>query len=74
MTETKPFWKSWTLWSLLLVIAPIVSSIIGFDLVPVFQDKAITGDEIIQIIGALWAMYNRIVATKQLTVKEIPNT
>lgn len=71
MTDKKPFWKSGTLWGILIFLAPTISNILGYDLVPVFQDSVITGDEIVQLAGAMWAAYSRVKATHELTVKPV---
>lgn len=73
MEQTKNVLKSHTLWAILITVLPTIFKAFGVEnLIPILEDKQITGDEIIQILAAGYAIYCRYTATKQLTVTPKP--
>lgn len=68
MKKTKSFLKSKTIWGILIMIAPVLSNFLGFDLIPIFQDQKITGEELFQIAGALLAIAGRFGAKQEIHI------
>lgn len=64
MTDLKSWLQSRTIWSVLIVLAPMLSKFLGFDL-------GATMDDILTIVGAAGAIYFRVTATKQIEPKLI---
>lgn len=64
MTDFKAWLQSRTIWSVLIVLAPMLSKFLGFDL-------GATMDDILIIVGAVGAIYFRITATKKIEPKLI---
>lgn len=71
MKDKKPFWKSGTLLGILIFLAPTVTNILGYNLIPILVSGTISGDELCQLAGAIMAAYNRIKATHMLTMKPV---
>lgn len=64
MNETKPWWKSKTLWGSVAVIASAVSSIAGY---PIPAEVIGVGlNQIVELVGGAFALYGRFVADKKL--------
>jgi hypothetical protein len=62
MTDFKSWLQSKTIWSVLVMLAPLISKMAGFDV-----DATLT--DVLTIVGAAGAIYGRITASKQLAVK-----
>jgi hypothetical protein len=59
MTDVKSWIQSKTIWAALVVLAPIITKLVGFDVDAVLAD-------ILTIAGAAGAIYFRIVASTKL--------
>jgi hypothetical protein len=59
MTDVKSWIQSKTIWAALVVLAPIITKLVGFDVDAVLAD-------ILTIAGAGGAIYFRIVASTKL--------
>ena len=59
MTDVKSWIQSKTIWAALVVLAPIITKLVGFDVDTVLAD-------ILTIAGAGGAIYFRIVASTKL--------
>lgn len=59
MTDLKSWLESKTIWSVLVMLAPIISRMAGFDV-----DATLT--DILTIAGAVGAIYFRVTASKKL--------
>jgi hypothetical protein len=62
MTDFKSWLQSKTLWSVLVMLAPLISKMAGFDV-----DATLT--DILTIVGAIGAIYGRVSASKKLNLK-----
>jgi len=62
MTDFKSWLQSKTLWSVLVMLAPLISRMAGFDVSATLTD-------ILTIAGAVGAIYGRINATQKLSLK-----
>lgn len=62
MTDFKSWLQSKTLWSVLVMLAPLASKMAGFDV-----DATLT--DILTIVGAIGAIYGRVTASKKLNFK-----
>ena len=62
MTDFKSWLQSKTLWSVLVMVAPLISKLAGFDV-----DATLT--DILTVVGAAGAIYGRVTATKKLAGK-----
>jgi hypothetical protein len=62
MTDFKAWLQSKTLWSVLVMLAPLISRMAGFDV-----DATLT--DILTVVGAVGAIYGRVTATKKLSLK-----
>lgn len=60
MNEFKSWLQSRTIWMALVAAAPILTSLLGFDMGATLSD-------ILTIVGTVGAIYFRIKATKQLS-------
>lgn len=59
MTDFKSWLQSTTIWSILIMLSPLISRMVGFDV-----DATLT--DILTIAGAAGAIYGRITASKKL--------
>lgn len=62
MTDLKSWIQSKTIWSVLVMLAPVISKFAGFDV-----DATLT--DILTIAGAAGAIYFRVTASKKLKFK-----
>ena len=62
MTDVKSWLESKTIWSVLVMLAPLITKMVGFDF-----DATLT--DILTIAGAAGAIYFRVKATKKLKFK-----
>ena len=62
MTDLKSWLTSKTVWSVLVMLAPVLSKLVGFDI-----DATLT--DILTIVGAIGAIYGRATATQKLSFK-----
>ena len=63
MTDLKSWLTSKTIWSVLVMLAPFLSKLVGWDV-----DSTLT--DILTIVGAVGAIYGRVTATKKLSFKK----
>lgn len=61
MTDLKSWLTSKTIWSVLVMLAPVLSKLAGFDI-----DATLT--DLLTIAGAIGAIYGRVTATKKLSL------
>jgi hypothetical protein len=59
MTDVKSWLQSRTIWAALVTLAPFLTQILGFDMDATLAD-------ILTVVGAVSAIYFRIIATKKL--------
>ena len=59
MTDFKSWLQSKTLWSVLVMLAPLLSKMLGFDVDATLAD-------VLTIVGAIGAIYGRAMASKKL--------
>lgn len=64
MTDFKSWLTSKTLWSVLVMLAPMLSKLVGFDISATLAD-------LLTIAGAVGAIYGRVTATKQLVLPKL---
>ena len=62
MTDVKSWLQSKTVWSILVMLAPLLTKMLGFDV-----DATLT--DILTIAGAVGAIYGRATASKKLSFK-----
>ena len=62
MTDVKSWLQSKTVWSILVMLAPLLTKMLGFDV-----DATLT--DILTIAGAVGAIYGRVTASKKLSFK-----
>ena len=62
MTDVKSWLQSKTVWSILVMLAPLLTKMLGFDV-----DATLT--DVLTIAGAVGAIYGRVTASKKLSFK-----
>lgn len=61
MTDLKSWIESKTIWSVLVMLAPLITKMVGFDV-----DATLT--DILTIAGAAGAIYFRVTASKKIKI------